>query len=115
MRKTTRNGKNKVWLNNKQVVGFCLKVDIKHYFQEMKHKILINIINKKIPDKNAIQLIKLILRNCNNKEKGMPLGNLISQFFVNKYLNELGYFMKHKLKIKYYIRYCRRFHYTIQK
>ena len=36
---------------------------------------------------------------------GMPLGNLTSQFFANVYLNELDYFVKHKLKAKYYIRY----------
>ena len=35
----------------------------------------------------------------------MPLGNLTSQFFANIYLNELDSFIKHKLKIKYHIRY----------
>jgi len=35
----------------------------------------------------------------------MPLGNLTSQFFANVYLNELDYFVKHKLGGKYYIRY----------
>lgn len=35
----------------------------------------------------------------------MPLGNLISQFFANVYLSELDYFVKHFLKVKYYIRY----------
>jgi len=35
----------------------------------------------------------------------MPLGNLTSQFFANVYLHELDYFIKHKLKAKYYIRY----------
>jgi len=35
----------------------------------------------------------------------MPLGNLTSQFFANIYLNELDYFIKHKLKARYYIRY----------
>ena len=35
----------------------------------------------------------------------MPLGNLTSQFFANVYLNESDYFIKHKLKVKYYIRY----------
>ena len=39
---------------------------------------------------------------CN---KGMPLGNLTSQFFANLYLNELDQFVKHKLKVKYYVRY----------
>ncbi len=35
----------------------------------------------------------------------MPLGNLTSQFFANVYLNELDKFVKHKLKVKYYLRY----------
>ncbi len=35
----------------------------------------------------------------------MPLGNLTSQFFANVYLNELDQFVKHELKVKYYIRY----------
>lgn len=35
----------------------------------------------------------------------MPLGNLTSQFFANIYLNELDQFVKHELKVKYYIRY----------
>ena len=35
----------------------------------------------------------------------MPLGNLTSQFFANVYLNELDQYIKHKLKVKYYIRY----------
>jgi len=35
----------------------------------------------------------------------MPLGNMTSQFLANVYLNGLDYFIKHKLKAKYYIRY----------
>lgn len=38
-------------------------------------------------------------------KKGLPLGNYTSQFFANIYLNHLDYFIKHKLKAKYYIRY----------
>lgn len=35
----------------------------------------------------------------------MPLGNYTSQFFANVYLNELDQFVKHILKVRYYIRY----------
>ena len=35
----------------------------------------------------------------------MPLGNITSQFFANLYLNDLDQFVKHFLRIKYYIRY----------
>lgn len=81
-----------------------MKGDIKHYFQEINLEILIKIINKKIKCKNTINLVKIILYNF-NKEKGMPLGNLTSQYFANIYLNELDYFIKQELKIKYYLRY----------
>ena len=88
--------------------GFCLKADIKHYFQEVDHAILLSILEKNILDKEVIWLIRNILANNSNhneKLKGMPLGNYTSQFFANVYLNELDYFIKHSLKIKYYIRY----------
>src|SRR3989338_8608814 len=39
------------------------------------------------------------------QNKGMPLGNLTSQFFANVYLNPFDYFVKHELKAKFYIRY----------
>lgn len=52
-------------------------------------------------------LIRKILNNHQGKvaSKGMPLGNLTSQFFANIYLNELDQFVKQKLRAKYYIRY----------
>lgn len=39
-------------------------------------------------------------------KKGLPIGNLSSQFFANLYLNELDQFVKHRLKCGYYLRYC---------
>ena len=39
------------------------------------------------------------------KNKGLPIGNLTSQFFANVYLNELDQFVKHKLKCRRYLRY----------
>ncbi len=83
---------------------FILKADIRHYFQEVDREILLKIIKKKITDDKVVGLIKLILNNFECKN-GMPLGNLTSQFFANVCLNELDYFVKHKLKTKYYIRY----------
>lgn len=35
----------------------------------------------------------------------MPIGNVTSQIFSNIYLNELDQFIKHQLKVKYYLRY----------
>ncbi|MFH1637719.1 MAG: reverse transcriptase domain-containing protein [Candidatus Woesearchaeota archaeon] len=92
---------------NKNRKCFVLKADIRHYFETVNHNILLYLIKKKIKDKNVLWLIKIILSNYNSKKEGvgMPLGNLTSQFFANLYLNELDQYVKHKLKIKYYIRY----------
>ena len=37
---------------------------------------------------------------------GLPIGNLTSQFFANVYLDALDQFVKHRLKARYYLRYC---------
>ena len=89
------------------VEGYCLKTDIRHYFDTIDHKVLINIIRKKVRDEEVIWMVKRILNNFDAplEGKGMPLGNYTSQFFANVYLNELDHFVKHHLRAKYYLRY----------
>lgn len=88
-------------------VGYALKADIRHYFDNINHCILLRKIREKITDEKVIWLIELILKNHITKiaGKGMPLGNLTSQFFANVYLNEFDHFVKEKLNTRYYIRY----------
>ena len=62
-RKVSRNGKINGWFNNNQVKGYCLKADIKHYFEEINHNVLLKIIERRIKDNNIIWLIKKILSN----------------------------------------------------
>ncbi len=108
VRKTSSNGRKiNNPFNNNSIQGYVLKADIKHYFPTIDHDVLINILRKKINDEDLIGLIKTVLYNfeTTKKGKGLPLGNYTSQFFANVYLNHLDYFVKHKLKAKYYIRY----------
>jgi RNA-directed DNA polymerase len=100
--------------NNLKTEAFCFKADIKHYFEEVNHEVLIKIISRKIKDERVLWLIRRILENVANWGggegslkliKGMPLGNLTSQFFANVYLNDLDYFVKNILKAKYYMGY----------
>ena len=85
---------------------YCLKCDISKYFDSIDHKILFSLVKRKIRDKKVLWLIKKIL-SSSYKEIciGIPIGNLTSQLFANIYLNELDQFIKHGLRIKYYIRY----------
>jgi len=112
LRKVSHNGLQNGWFINNQISGYCLKADIKQYFQTVDHKILLNCLKRKINDEKLIFLLEKIVANFGMQRerervlsKGMPIGNLTSQFFANVYLNELDYFVKHKLKVKYYIRY----------
>jgi len=71
---------------------------------------MLDIIVKKIKCRDTLWLFeRIIFSNSNDRDdpesKDMPIGNLISQWGANLYLNELDQHMKHTLKVKYYIRY----------
>ncbi len=93
---------NKVSANNTKTC-WMLKCDVRKFFDSIDQEILINLIKNKIEDNDAICLLGKVIKSF---EKGLPLGNITSQLFANIYLNELDQFIKHNLKIKYYIRYC---------
>lgn len=98
---------------NDSRVCWSMKCDIKKFFASINHKILLEILSRKIKDKDFLNLLEKIVKsfysdrttNVSNK-KGIPIGNLTSQFFSNIYLNELDQFIKHELKVKYYLRYA---------
>ena len=86
---------------------WILKCDIRKFFENINHDILINILNKYIPDKNIIWLLERVVFSFSSAPgRGLPLGNLTSQLFVNIYMNKFDQFIKHNLKIKFYIRYA---------
>jgi RNA-directed DNA polymerase len=94
---------------NYTVNCWALKCDIKKFFASVDHKVLLNLLKEKIKDEDIIWLLEQIIYSFYSDKgegKGMPLGNLTSQVFANIYLNELDQFVKHKLKMHYYIRYA---------
>jgi len=99
---------------------FCFHGDIKQYFPSINHRIIKLILRKRIEDKDTLWLLDEIIDSAkllpaclrssagaavNGKGIGLPIGNLTSQFFANLYLNELDYFIKFDLRIRYYLRY----------
>ena len=87
---------------------WVLKCDIRKFFANIDHEILMKILGQYIPDKNILWLLDGIISSFHSASPGvgLPLGNLTSQLFVNIYMNEFDQFVKHKLKAKYYIRYA---------
>ncbi len=88
--------------NNTMTVWY-LKLDIKSFFKSVNNSILLQIISKTIHEQRTLKLIHEILHSFPG---GIPLGNLTSQLFANVYMNELDQFIKHRVKIPFYIRYC---------
>jgi len=93
---------------NHTKTAWVLKCDIRKFFASIDHGILKNILGKYIEDQDIMWLLSEIIGSfwTGNTNKGLPLGNLTSQLFVNIYMNEFDQFMKHKLKARYYIRYA---------
>lgn len=101
-----RDFAHKVSKNNTKTCR-VLKCDIRKFFASIDHKVLLDILDSYISDEQIIGLLEEIIESFSTKpEIGLPLGNLTSQLFVNIYMNEFDQFMKHKLKVKYYIRYA---------
>ena len=83
-----------------------IKGDVKKFFYTIDRDILKILLRKKIACIRTLGLLDLIIDSASAiDEKGLPLGNTLSQICANIYLNELDYFCKRKLSIKYYARY----------
>ncbi|MEK7553545.1 MAG: reverse transcriptase/maturase family protein [Patescibacteria group bacterium] len=97
----------KVSKNNTKTC-WILKCDIRKFFANIDHKILMEILKEHIDDDKLLRLLKEIIGSFPSSKNrvGLPLGNLTSQLFVNIYMNKFDQFIKHKLKTKHYIRYC---------
>jgi RNA-directed DNA polymerase len=102
---------------------YILQCDIKKYFPSIDRTLLKTQLCRKIKCSDTLWLIDLIIDNSNPQEspqtyfpgddlftpyhrpKGLPIGNLTSQFFSNVYLNGFDHFIKETLKVKRYLRY----------
>jgi hypothetical protein len=89
-------------LKNKEQTRYCLKMDITKFYPSIDNDVLKQILRSKIKDKDLLWLLDEII----DKEKGLPIGNLLSQIFGNLYLSGFDHYCKEQLKAKYYFRYC---------
>lgn len=104
---------------------YVLPCDLRQFFPSIDHEILKSILSNTIKDEKAMALAEKIISSGEGvlteeydmtwfagddlfsarRPRGLPIGNLTSQFWANVYLNKLDQFVKQKLKVGAYVRY----------
>ncbi len=104
---------------------YVLQCDVRQFFPSIDHAVLRGILARKIGDERTLWLCDQILDSgkgllkdeydmvwfpgddllAATRPRGLPIGNLTSQFWGNVYLNELDQFVKRRLRVRAYLRY----------
>ncbi len=104
---------------------YVLQCDVKQFFPSIDHVLLRNGLQSMLPDDSVLWLMDKILASgagvlseeyemvyfkgdelfALNRPRGLPIGNLTSQWWANCYLNQLDQFVKRELSCKAYLRY----------
>lgn len=105
--------------------AYVLQCDIQHFFPNIDHQILLQQFAHVIADPQVMDLCQKILHSGVGvhpdssqplyfpgdslfnglRPRGLPIGNLTSQFWANVYLNPMDQWIKRELKCRAYIRY----------
>jgi RNA-directed DNA polymerase len=72
-----------------------IDVDLKSYFDNVRHHLLLQKIAKRVQDPKLLHLVKQILKP--NGKKGVPQGGVLSPLLANLYLNELDQAMEDEM------------------
>jgi RNA-directed DNA polymerase len=94
--------------HNHRHTAWVLQCDIRKFFASIDHRILLQLVGERITSVRLVWLVAQVVRSHHSvaPDTGLPLGNLTSQLFANVYLNELDQFVKHRLKVRHYVRYA---------
>jgi hypothetical protein len=102
-----------------------LQCDVRQFFPSIDHALLRKELARLIADEDVLWLCDAILQSgvgvlseqydmvwfqgdtllAANRPRGLPIGNLTSQFWANVYLNPFDHFIKRELKCPAYLRY----------
>ncbi len=83
-----------------------LKLDVRKYFDSIHHGVLRAQLYKMFKDPHLLHILDEIINSYNVETgRGVPIGNLTSQYFANHYLSSADHFAKEVLRIPAYVRY----------
>ena len=82
------------------------KFDFRKYFDSIPHDILKEKLERLFKDKELLRIFTAIIESYSKTEgKGIPIGNLTSQYFANHYLSGMDHWIKETLRMPEYLRY----------
>lgn len=105
---------------------YVLRCDVEQFFPSIDHEVLRSQLARHIADTRTLDLIDRILAGGAHllrdeyrmvyfpgddlfaplRPRGLPIGNLTSQFWANVVLHDLDMFVAHELRCNAYVRYC---------
>jgi RNA-directed DNA polymerase len=100
----------------------ALKADIWKFYPTVDHEVLLGLISRRVRDPRVLALVRDVLATWTSgpeyyrvfagddlfsllRPRGIPIGNLTSQFFANVHLAALDDFVKRNLGVRAYVRY----------
>jgi len=95
--------------------AWYLKLDVKKFFESISHEVMVRQLARMFKDAALVGIFEQIIHSYEaspglpaegtKSGRGLPIGNLTSQYFANHYLNGLDRFIKEKCGCKAYVRY----------
>jgi len=103
---------------------YVLKCDVAKFFPSVDHQVLLKLLARKIKCPATLELLRLIVYASNPQEpvspyfpgddlftplqrrRGLPIGNLTSQFLANVMLNPLDHYLKETVGVDGYVRFA---------
>lgn len=83
-----------------------LKLDYRKYFDSLDHIVIKHQLRSLFKDSRLLSIFEKIIDSYQaSPAKGVPIGNLTSQYFANHYLSGVDHYVKETLRIPAYVRY----------
>lgn len=86
--------------------AWYLKLDVRKFFESISHEVLISQLARVFKDAALVGIFEQIIHSYEaSPGRGLPIGNLTSQYFANHYLTGLDRWVKEKRCVAAYTRY----------
>lgn len=86
--------------------AWFLKLDVRKYFYSISHEVLKQRLQRVFKERKLLDIFGTIIGSYEASQgKGIPIGNLTSQYFANHYLAAADRHVKEALRIPAYVRY----------